>query len=110
MRPLRLLEQFADVILRARVQAFGLEQLRVAQDRGQRIVQFVRDAGNQLADGRHLFALQQLFLRLAQIFVSAAGFFVEADLFDGGGQLPADGDQQVLVVAGIFVSRGCTAP
>ena len=56
-------------------------------------------------DGRHLFALQKLFLRFAEIFVGAAGFFVEPDFFDGGGELAADGDQQVFVVAGIFVAQ-----
>ena len=62
-------------------------------------------AGDELSHRRHLFALQQLFLGLAQIFIGAAGFFVEPDLLDRGGQLAADGDQQVLVVAGVLVAQ-----
>src|SRR6267154_4530114 len=57
--------------------------------------------GDQLANGRHFLALQQLLLRAAKIFVSAAGFLIELHLFDGGCQLAADRDQQVLIVAGV---------
>jgi len=51
-------------------------------------------AGDQLSDGRHFFALQQLFLGLAEIFVGAAGLFIETDLLNGGGELAADRDQK----------------
>ena len=61
----------------------------------------MRDAGDQLPHGRHLLALQELFLCAAQVFISAAGFLVELHLFDCGGQLAADGDQQIFVVAGV---------
>ena len=64
----------------------------------------MRDPGDQLPDRRHLFTLQQLLLRVPQVFIGAAGFFVKADFLDGGGQLAADGDQQVFVVAGVFAS------
>ena len=105
MSPLRLFEKFGDVILRASVQSFALKKLSVAENRGKRIVEFVSDAGNQLADGRHFFALQKLFLSLAQIFVSAASLFVEPNFFDGGSQLAADGYEQIFVVARIFISQ-----
>ena len=58
-------------------------------------------ASDELAHGRHLLALQQLFLRAAEIFVSFAGLFVQADLFDRGGQLAADCDQQIFFAGGV---------
>ncbi len=104
MSALRLLEEFADEVGGAVRQPFAFQQLGIAQNRGQRIVQFVRYSGDQLSDRRHLFALQQLLLGVAQVFVGAAGFFVEPDFLDGGGQLPADRDQQTLVVAGVLAA------
>ena len=44
-----------------------LDQLRVADDAGERVVQLVRDAGNELADGRQLLRLDQLRLRRLQL-------------------------------------------
>ena len=46
MRALRLLEEFADEVGGAVAQAFAFEKLGVAENRGQRIVEFVRDAGD----------------------------------------------------------------
>src|SRR5208282_530162 len=93
---LRLFEHLANVVLRAVVQAFTFQQLRVPENRGQRIVQFVSDACDQLAYRGHLLALQKLFLGAPQIFVGLASLFVQANFFDGGRQLPADRNQQVL--------------
>jgi len=103
MGALSLLEELGDEILSALVEAFALEQLSVAENRGERIVEFVGYSGNELADGGHLLALQKLFLGAPQIFVSFAGLFVETDFLDCGGQLPADRDQQVFFAGGIFV-------
>jgi hypothetical protein len=47
-------EQLADVVL---------ERTEVGADEADRVVDLVRDAGGQLADGRHLLRLQQLTLR-----------------------------------------------
>ena len=47
----------------ARLAQFLLEELRVADHAGQRVVQLVRDAGDELADRRELLGLQQLRLR-----------------------------------------------
>ncbi len=44
----------------------ALEQLREADDARQRVVQLVRDAGDELADRRQLLRLQQLRLRRLQ--------------------------------------------
>ena len=65
----------------------------------------MRHPCDQLPDGRHFLALQQLLLRASQVFIGTAGFFVEPHLFDGRCQLAADRDQQVFFVAGIFVSQ-----
>jgi len=80
-----LLEELAHEVGGVIVESFTFEKLRVAENGGQRIVEFVGHARNKLSDGRHLLALQQLFLSLAQIFVGAAGLLVETDLFYGGG-------------------------
>src|SRR6266849_5099834 len=40
----------------------GSQQLAVAKNRGEWIVQFVRHSGNQLAHRRHFLAVQKLFL------------------------------------------------
>ena len=39
-----------------------LQQLEIADDRGQQIVEVVRDAAGQMADGLHLLGLAQLLL------------------------------------------------
>ena len=101
MRPLGLLEQLTHIVGRLVIKARAFQQLRVTQDCGQRIVQLVRHTGNQLADGRHLLALQQLLLRPPQVFVRPASLLVELHLFDRSRQLPADGDQQILIVTRI---------
>ena len=51
VRALRLLEHFPDVVVRPLVQAFAFKELRIAENRRQRIVQLVSDARNQLSDG-----------------------------------------------------------
>ena len=102
MRSLCLLEQFGDEICRSFAQVLRFQQLRIAQNCSERIVQFVRNSGNQLADGGHLFALQQLLLSASQVVIGAAGLLVQPDLLNGGGQLPADCNQQVFVICAVF--------
>src|SRR5271166_1529985 len=50
MGALRLLEELAHKVGGAFVQAFALEKLGVAQNRGQRVVEFVRDTRDELPD------------------------------------------------------------
>ena len=49
------------------------QALRPRQDRRQRVVQLVRDAGDGMAEGRHLLGLQQLGLDVARLVVEAGG-------------------------------------
>ena len=73
--------------VRLRVAQLFLQQLGVADDARQRIVQLVRDAGDELADGRELLGLEQLRLR---------------------GLQPLDGREQPPLVAAIssLICRG----
>ena len=105
---LGLFEQLADKILSAFAQPLAFEQLRVAEDRGERIVELVGDAGNQLPHRRHLLALQELFLRQAKVLVGAAAFLVQAYLFESGGQLPRDGNQQAFIAGIEFAGFSAT--
>ena len=76
MSPLRLFVKFFDVIGASRfVSSSDLQQLAIAQNRGERIIQLVSNAGNELSHGCHLFALQELLLRAPQALVGVAGFF-----------------------------------
>ena len=96
MGALRLFVQFIGVLdsLRTDLSARG-EQLAVAENRRERIVQLVRYAGNQLPDGGHLFAMKQLLLRSAQIVVCLPSLFVQDTAIDGVRNLAADCDQQI---------------
>ena len=62
-RALRLIANYGDRLAERRrhIGAFR-QKLREPDDRCQRVVQVVRNAGNELADGRHLFRLHQLVL------------------------------------------------
>src|SRR5207253_9340005 len=55
----------------------GGQQLAVTEDGGKRVVQFVRDPGDQLPDRRQLLAVEQLLLGAAQIFVGLASLLIE---------------------------------
>src|SRR6202000_307690 len=70
VRALRLFVKLVGVLdtLRADI-GTRREQLAVSENSGERVVEFVGDAGNQLANGRHFFAVKQLLLRSAQIVV-----------------------------------------
>src|SRR5208282_3545010 len=98
VRSLGLLIELLGVFdsLRAHLAA-GDEQLAVAEDGRERVVELVRHAGNQLSDSRHLLAVQELLLRATQVVVGLPGLLVECGAFDGAGELAADGDQQVNV-------------
>ena len=52
-------------------------------------------AGNQLPDRRHFFALKKLFLRAAEGLVGLARLFEQEGFIDCGGDLIADGRQQI---------------
>src|SRR5215813_15199330 len=93
---LGLLVQFGNKFLHMQIQRLALQQLSVAADRGERVVQFVGDSRNQTADSGHLLALQELFLSAPQIFVRLSGFLVKLDFVDGGGNLASDGDHNVF--------------
>ncbi len=51
--------------------------MAVAENRGEGIIQLMRDTGNKLADGSQFFAVQQLFLRAAKVVVGLARFLVQ---------------------------------
>ena len=50
------------------------QPLGPAQDRGERVVQFVRHAGDRLAERRHLFRLQELVIDVARLVVQLLAF------------------------------------
>ena len=63
MRALRLFVQFFDIVRATRVgEFFGLQKLAVPENRSKRIIELVSNAGDELANRRHLLALQKLFL------------------------------------------------
>ena len=64
-RPPRFLKDFIRLGQLGRRKSVTQQQLSVPNDRRQRIVQFVRDVGHQLAHRRHFFRLQKLRLNLA---------------------------------------------
>src|SRR6266849_1431874 len=75
----------------------GGQQLAVAEDGGKRVVQFMRDAGDQLPDRRQLLAVEQLLLGAAQVFVGLASLLIENRALDGAGNLAANSDEQVHI-------------
>ena len=79
--------------------------MAVTEDGGKRVVQFVRDPGDQLPDRRQLLAVEQLLLGAAQIFVSLASLLIENRALDSAGNLAADGDEQVHVGRGELPRR-----
>ena len=59
-----------DELVRVRVGLqVNAQQLEVAEDDGQDVVEVVRDAAGELADGFHLLRPEQRFARLLQRFV-----------------------------------------
>ena len=66
------------------------QPLGPAQDRRQRVVQLVRDAGDRLAERRHLFRLQQLLVEVARLIVELLALAdVAHQRLDAQGPLPA---------------------
>ena len=55
------------------------QPLGPAEDRRQRVVQLVRDAGNRLAERRHLLGLQQLVIDVARLVVELLALADVAD-------------------------------
>src|ERR1700687_3257174 len=83
----------------------GSQQLAVTEDGGKRVVQFVRDTGDQLADRRQLLAVEQLLLGTAQVFVGLASLLIENRALDGARKLAANGDKQVHIGRGKLSGR-----
>src|SRR5260370_5810665 len=98
VRTLGLLVKFVGILdaLLSHLSAGG-QQLAVTEDGGKRVVQFVRDARDQLPDRCQLLTVEQLLLGAAQVFVSLASLLIEDGTLDGAGNLAADGDEQVHV-------------
>ena len=65
-------------------------------------------SGNQLSDGGHFFAVQQLLLGAAKIIVGLARLIVQKRTLNGAGNLAANGDQQVDVSRGEIALRTAT--
>src|SRR5260370_303296 len=80
----------ADVVTRG-------QQLAIAEDGRERVIQLMRDARNQLSDGGHLLALDQLFLRPAEIFIGLSRFLVQERFLAAGAKLRACCGQQVPI-------------
>ena len=96
MRALRLFVQFFDVVRAARIgEFFGLQQLAVTENRRKRIIEFVSYAGDELANRRHLLALEKLFLRERKALISVLRFFEEQRLVDRCGDLISHGCQEI---------------
>src|SRR5437016_12359109 len=95
MRTLGLLVKFVG-ILDAPLShlSAGGQQLAVTEDGGKRVVQFVRDPGDQLPDRRQLLAVKQLLLGTAQVVVGLASLLIEDLALDGVGNLSADSNEQ----------------
>ena len=72
-------EDDVDAAPRCSVERLLGEPLGPAQDRRQRVVQLVRDAGNRLAERRHLFRLQQLLIEVARLVVQPLALADVAD-------------------------------
>src|SRR5437016_14032514 len=98
MRALCLLVKFVGVFhaLLSHLSAGG-QQLAVTEDGGKRVVQFVRNSGDQLPDRRQLLAVEQLLLSAAQVFVGLTSLLIENRALDGARNLAADGNEQVHV-------------
>src|SRR2546426_12406659 len=88
----------ADVVTRG-------QQLAIAEDGRERVIQLMRYARNQLSDGGHLLALNQLFLRPAEIFIGLPRFLVQERFLDGGGKLRAGRGQQGQIGGSGFDER-----
>ena len=81
-RPLGLAENHLEAAPHGGVERRPLAQpLRPAQDRGERVVQFVRDTRNRLAQRRHLLGLQQLVVDVPSLVVQLLAL---ADVTDEG--------------------------
>ena len=61
------------------VEGCSLQALGPAEDRGQRVVQLVRDARNGLAERGHLLGLQQLLVQIARLVVELLALADVAD-------------------------------
>ena len=69
---------------------FG-EPLGPRQDRGERVVQLVRDAGDGLAERRHLLGLQQLVVQVARLVLELLAIAHVADQgLDADASSPTD--------------------
>ena len=76
------------------------EELRIAEDHGQRIVELVRHAGDQLSHGRELPRLQELRLSRLELAHALRELFVEAAVLDG--ERGGDGQAREAVEVGAY--------
>src|SRR5215469_12534638 len=91
VRSLRLLVKFFGVYDASGPQLTdGSQQLAISQDGGKRVVQFMSNAGDELANRGEPLAVEQLFLRFAKVLVGLARFFVKNGTIDGARNLAAD--------------------
>ena len=103
MGALGLFIDFFEVVAGARARDFfRFEKLAVAEDGGEGIIELVGYAGNQLADGGHFFALEELFLGAAEIFIGFASLLEEERFVDRGGDLIGDGGEEAQFRGGKF--------
>src|SRR5258706_2296921 len=75
----------------------GSQQLAVAKNRREWIVQFVRHSGNQLAHRGHFLAVQKLFLHAPQVVIGLPGLVIEQRTLNRTGALTAHCNQQIDV-------------
>src|SRR5436305_6516418 len=76
--PLRLLVKLIGILHTLGSQlAAGEQQLAVAQNSRQRIIEFVSDTRNELAHSSHFLAMQQLLLSAPQILISLTRLFIQ---------------------------------
>src|SRR5258708_501867 len=75
----------------------GSQQLAVAKNRREWIVQFVRHSENRWAQRGNFLAVQKLFLHAPYIVISLAGLVVPQRPLDGPGDLAACRNQQIDV-------------
>src|SRR6185437_1478853 len=93
---LRLLVQLGNKFFHPRFKLFAFQKLSVSQNSSERVIKLVGHSGDQLTHRRHLLALKELFLGAPEIFIGFLGFIVELNLFDGGGELPANGNHDAF--------------
>src|ERR1700685_3665108 len=103
MGALRLLVQLLEILRAARIdEFFRLQKLAVSKDGGERIIQLVSYARDELAHGGHFLALQELLLSETKRVIGLAGLFEQTRLLYGGGDLIRGSGEQIEFGGGKF--------